>query len=418
MDIKAADLFLGRQPIVDRHQSIVGYHLLFRQGPENRADVDCERVATAKVVCAAFAELGIANALGTSWGMIRVDAEFVCDDALELLPREQVVLELSADQMSRPEVLSRCRDLRRAGYRLALADLPVTDEGQSAFLTVVDILRFDAWAVRQPGFRNLASRLGRLPIRLLASRVETAEDVERCQAFGFSLFQGYLFSRPAVIHGRKLVPSRKSVTGLITMLSSDADMHHVELVFKRNPALAINLLRLTNSVGIGLAVRVHSVGHAINLLGRRQVKRWLQLLLLAVGEDGRPEEAAPLMQLAALRGRMLELLAERRYAGNRNMSEMAFLAGLLSVTPAALGIPMGEILTQVAVAPEVRRALARGEGELGQLLQLVDRYDDNDVSGCAALLAEIGGGLSQHDLNTCLTEALGWVQEPAPLRSP
>jgi EAL and modified HD-GYP domain-containing signal transduction protein len=412
MDIEAADLFLGRQPILDRQQSVVGYELLFRQGPENRAQVACERAATAEVVCAAFAELGIANALGSYWGMLNVDAEFLCDDALELLPREHVVLELAAAEMARAEVLARCRELRKAGYRLALSGLPVTGELDRALLAVVDILRFDAAAVRSPAFRSLTSQLSRLPIRLLVGRVETIEDLSRCQSYGFSLFQGYYFSRPAIIHGRKLPPSLHGVAELISMLAGDADMRQVEAVFKRNPALSINLLRLTNSVGIGLAVRVHSVGHAINLLGRRQVRRWLQLLLLAGSQESDQDEATrPLMQLAALRGKMLELLAERRYAGNRNMSDMAFLTGMLSVTPAALGIPMSEILTQIAVAPEVRRALARGEGELGQLAKLVDRYDENDVAACAALLNDIGGGLNQHALNNCLTEALGWVQQ-------
>lgn len=411
MDVQVADLFLGRQPILDRRQSIVGYELLFRTGLENHAVVACERTATAEVVCAAFAELGIANALGSYWGMVNVDAEFLCDDAIELLPREQVVLELSAAEIARPAVLARCRELRKAGYKLALSGLPAEGELNRASLAVIDILRFDAEAVHGPAFRALSAQLGRLPIRLLVGRIETGEDLTRCLSFGFSLFQGYFFSKPAIIQGRKLVPSLHGVAELVDMLSGEADMRQVEAVFKRNPALSINLLRLTNSVGIGLAVRVHSVGHAVNLLGRRQVTRWLQLLLVAGRAEAEDEESLPLMQLAALRGKMLELLAERRYAGNRNISDMAFLAGMLSVTPAALGIPMSEILTQIAVAPEVRRALARGEGELGQLLQLVDRYDDNDVAACASLLAEIGGGLTQHTVNTCLTEALGWVQQ-------
>lgn len=405
-----AELFLGRQPILNHDQAIVGYELLFRAGPENRAEVACERQATAEVVVAAFAELGIANALGTRWGVINVDAEFVCDDAVELLPKNQVVLELAAAELAEPLVLGRCRELRKRGYAVSVSGIGEFDESARALVGAVDIVRIDAGAIDAPAQAGLVGSLARLPIKLLADRVESQEAMQRCRALGFRLFQGFYFAKPAVIHGRKLDPSLATIVQIINMLSEDADIGAIEAAFKHQPALTINLLRLSNSVGVGLAARVSSVRHALNLLGRRQLQRWLQLLLIAGPGESADVGGNALMQLAALRGRMLELLASRRYIGNRNLADMAFLAGILSVMPAALGLPMVEILAQIAVAPEVRRALARGEGEVGQLVQLIDRYDANDIDGCAALLAQIGG-LSQTALNTCLTDALAWVQQ-------
>lgn len=411
MHDQLADLFLGRQPILDRDQAIVGYELLFRSGPENQAQMLSGRQATAEVVCAAFAELGIANALGRCWGLINVVPEFVCDDAVELLPRAQVVLGLTAADIADPAVLARCRELRRSGYVLALSGISEISEATRVALSVVDMVRLDVPAGADDAFEGLAKRLAGTPVKLLANRVEDADAMDRCWSLGFRLFQGYYFARPVVIQGHKLDPSLQGIVHIINLLAGDADIGAIEEAFKHHPALAINLLRLTNSVGVGLAVRVTSVRHAVNLLGRRQLQRWLQLLLIA-GRSGAAEVSAnPLMQLAALRGRMLELLAGKCYPGNRNLADMAFLAGVLSLMPAALGLPMLEILGQIAVAPEVRRALARGEGELGMLLQLLNCYDDNNAPACAAALSQIGGSLTQSTINACLTEALTWVQQ-------
>lgn len=411
MPAPSADLFLGRQPILDQNRQMVGYELLFRTGPENRAQVACRSQATADVVCAAFAELGIADALGTRWGLINVDAGFLCSDAIGLLPKDHVVLELSADELSAPATAARCRELRQEGYRLALSGLTeITDTIRPA-LGLVDIIKLDVGILDDGRLKALAGQLGRLPAKLLAGRVETEEEMARCQALGFRLFQGYYFAHPAVLQGRKLDPALGGLVKIIDMLTSDADAGQIESAFKHQPALTINLLRLTNSVGVGLAVRVTSVRHAIAILGRRQLLRWLQLLLIAGRSDQADVNTNPLMQLAALRGRFIELLAERRYAGNRGLADMGFITGILSVMPAALGMPMVDILAQVAVAPEVRRALARQEGELGLLLRLMEDYDDNDVAACAADLDELGGGLGQPVLNATLTEALAWVQQ-------
>ena len=62
------------------------------------------------------------------------------------------------------------------------------------------------------------------------------------------------------------------------------------------------------------------------------------------------------------------------------------------------------------MASDARRALSRREGELGQLLDLIERYDDNDLAGTAGLLAR-RGNLTLHGLGGLLAEAIAWVQQ-------
>lgn len=413
MDNQLEEVFLGRQPILDRQQAVVGYELLFRAGRDNSAQIDNGRAATAEVVCMAFAELGLAKALGPQKAFINVDEDFLCDDAVGLLPKEMVVLEIGAAYARAPHVHQRSRDLREAGYEIALSGLTEAMEGLPPMLALCSFFKVDMGVLDDDGLGRLTTKLRGVAAasgaQLLACRVESPEQWKLCIDLGFHLFQGYYFAKPIIIEGRKLDSSTQGLIRLINLLADDAPTLAVDSAFKHEPALSVNLLRLTNSVGVGLASKVTSIRHAITVVGQRQLLRWLQLLLFSRGGGGIRNN--PLMQLAALRGALLEMFAERCYPSKKELREPAFLAGLMSVMPAALGVPMTEILTQIAVAPEVRRALARQEGDLGQLLSLIDAYDANDSDACQKILAAMPGRVSFQSLSLCLAEAIAWVQQ-------
>jgi EAL and modified HD-GYP domain-containing signal transduction protein len=116
------------------------------------------------------------------------------------------------------------------------------------------------------------------------------------------------------------------------------------------------------------------------------------------------------MQLAALKGNFMERLARRCYPQQSALHDQAFLAGLMSLMPAALGVPMEEILEQLAMAPALRQALLTRAGELGALLELTERYDDEDIEGVENALSMIGHRIGREVLNQCLAESIAWVQ--------
>jgi EAL and modified HD-GYP domain-containing signal transduction protein len=401
------EIFIGRQPILDLRQELIGYELFFRC-PDKAAEQSCSRlIATASVVCAAFSELGIGDALGEHKAYINADEKFIMDDVLELLPPANVVFELNFETVPDEAVLTRCRFLRERGYTLALARYTGLDQRASALLPMVGVVKIDVQAAGDQ-LADLAGGLLRLPLKLLAEKVETREQMENCRDLGFHLFQGYYFARPTIISGRQLSASQLGIIRLINQVARDADSIELEQSFKREPGLTVNLLRLVNSVGTGLGRRIDSLRQAVTVLGRKQLLRWLQLLLMASPESNGNPERNPLLQLAALRGRLMENLAGQSVPGNRALGDHAFLTGIMSLMPAALGLPMDEILTQISVAPEVHEALAAHEGPLGQLLALVERLDDNDWEGCDTLLAS-NDALSRESLNAGLTEALAWI---------
>lgn len=403
--MQGSNLFLGRQPILDRHQATLGYEFHFQQMDVEQGKALPAAMATAEMVCGAFAELGLSKALGKQLAFIPVDEEFLCNELIQVLPAEQVVL------VVKPEVsaaaIERCRELRSAGYTLAIEGCDGLNCGP--LLNLASYAKLDIDGCDETQLAATVSQLRVLPIKLIAGKVETPDTHALAERLGFNGYQGYYFARPVLVSGRKLSVATQTLLRLITLLNQDADTSKLEAVMKGEPGLVANLLRLSNAVGIiGVGAKTSSVRHAIALLGRDQLKRWLRLLMFA-HPDGRGIRSNPLMQLAALRGHFLELLVKRCYPARPQMADPAFIVGLMSVMPAALEMPMSEILEQITVSDEVRAALEDRSGQLGQLLELVEHYDNNNIDGAAAMLARMGGRLGNQTLNLCLSEAIAWM---------
>lgn len=407
------EVFIGRQPILDKDQGLAGYELLFRATTDNVANVNngtVATVATADVVCKAFAELGLANVFGQTRAFVNVDALFLGSDLVELLPKNIVVLEVGVDAFPDPALLARCQDLKAGGYAFSISGVTDVDDRLWPVVDLAGWLKIDIDGIPVDRLQTLARALSTTRRTLIAAHVESQSQMELCRLLGFHLFQGYYFAKPVIVEGRKLDASTQGLLRLIKQLAEDADPAILDAAFRTEPALVINLLRLTNSVGVGAHARITSIRHAIALLGHRQLQRWLQLLLFSHGD---PIDLAhnPLLQLAALRGRFMELLVEKLLPRQRELGDPAFITGLMSVVPAALGMSMTDVLAQIAIGDDVRRALAHRQGALGQLFALVECYDDNDIAGAQALLRPYGAHGTLGLLGEILGEALVWVQQ-------
>ena len=407
-DSPAGELFLGRQPILDAEGHLVAYELLFRGDHRNAAHITDGVQATATVIANAFAELAVGDALGSRRGFINVDFDFLFSDLLEILPRQSVVLEILETVPPTPAVVRRCADLKAQGFTLALDDVVRITPEYGALLHLVEFVKVDIQPLSRVELMQLVLKLKPLGKQLLAEKVDSREQMEHCRKLGFSLFQGYYFAKPTILVGKKLDPSQLALIKLMGLLLGDAETDQLEEALKSQPVLSLNLLRLTNSVGAGTAVRITSLRHAITVLGRRQLQRWLQLLLFA---SGSPQgTASPLLNLAATRGRLMELLAGQLQPGQAAFADQAFMVGIMSLMPALVALPIAELIAPLGVAPAVHDALCAGSGVLGAMLALTAASEGEDTGALAAALDALSA-ITPADYNRCLTQALAWAAQ-------
>ena len=402
------EIYIGRQPILDREQQMFAYELLFRSGnKQNSANIHDNLAATANVINHAFAELGIEQALGPYKGFINCDESLLLSDILEVLPTDKIVLEVLETVELTPQIVERCQELKARGFTIALDDFVNYEEKFKPLLDLIEIVKVDLLPLDAAGLARTTEALQKWPsIKLLAEKVDSREQAKHCHDLGYALFQGYYFAKPAIIAGRKLGHSQLALVRLLGLVLEDADNVVLEGVFKHEPGLTMNLMRLTNSVATGVRTKVTSLRHAITVLGRRQLQRWLQLLLYTNPQGG--NIASPLLQLAATRGRLMELLAAKLHPGRREFEDHAFMTGIMSLMPTLMGAPLEEILRGINISSEVHDALEKGEGELGILLKLSHALEIGDGQACHDLAEQLTN-VDHTTVNACLTQALAWA---------
>ncbi|MBB5017904.1 EAL and modified HD-GYP domain-containing signal transduction protein [Chitinivorax tropicus] len=405
MDVN--DFFLGRQPVVDRQQQLVGFELLFRRGGQNTAEITDDLSATATVINHACADVGIKEVLGPYFGLINVSADLLLSDTIELLPAEHIVLEILETVDLTPEVIARCHHLRQQGFRLALDDVIHLTPPMQALLPLISIMKLDIPAMSMESVKQVCRELAGSSIKVLAEKIDSADQFLQCKEAGVSLFQGYYFARPTIISGKATSPSETTLLRLLGLMVGDAETEEIEQCLKLSADLSINLMKMVNSVASGLNYKINSLHHAITVLGRRQLQRWLQLLLYTHGRQDQ-SGPSPLMQLASTRGRLMELLAARISPADKAMQERAFTVGLLSLLDALLNKPAIELLPPLNLADDINQALLDRSGPLGELLQLVVQTELIDSQQYCPILPR---GLNAAEFNQIQAEALCWVNE-------
>jgi EAL and modified HD-GYP domain-containing signal transduction protein len=364
--------------------------------------------ATASVIHHAFSEMGVQTVLGTQLGYINVSADMLLSDMVELLPKDQVVLELLETIQIDDAIVERCRALKLQGFTLALDDF-VYDDRYLPLLALVDIIKVDLLLHTPDELRDVVTQLKRWPVKLLAEKVDSAEQANYCHALGFDFFQGYYFARPSVLTAKRADASQLALIQLLGLVLKDAETQHIEHIFKQHPNLTYNLMRLVNSVASGAHRSITSLSQAIMVLGRTQLQRWLQLLLYTLQSGA--SYPSPLLMLAATRGKMMELLAQQQ-GSSADVCDEAFMAGILSLIDSLIDKPLADIVDELSLGKRLAAALLHRDGELGVLLKLIECVEQTDLDQASALLEQTSG-LSLSDLTAAEIEAMTWANQIA-----
>ncbi|WP_338758677.1 HDOD domain-containing protein [Massilia sp. METH4] len=275
-----------------------------------------------------------------------------------LLPAARFVLQVAAATLQDAEVRKRCYALADQGFRLLV-------EGEAGLHASQSGARGIAHGAK--GMPSMLSLLS-LPGPHWAHDVEDMARFTACRDAGMHWFSGpYARRRTAEADNGT---SRKRLLSLLGLLAQDADSRELETVLKQDPALSYHLLKLVNSAAFGFSNPIHNFGQAINLLGRRQLQRWLQLLLYArPQQDGLPN---PLLPEAARRAAQMEALCKLQ-GGDRDRQDLAFVAGVFALLDELLAMPMAEIVAALTLDPDVVSALLDRTGPFGALLALVEQ---------------------------------------------
>ncbi len=400
------DVFVARQPIFDERDRLFAYELLYRSGAQqNWANgVSADQMCTDTVIHALLS-IGMAPLTGGTLAFVNMTRDFLLTGQYQLFEPKTVVIELLESVDPEPEVIAACEQLRRKGYTLALDDF-VNAPGYEPLLALASIVKIDVLNKSEAEVKRVADDLRKYGVRLLAERVETAEVRDMCRRHGYTLFQGYYYSKPQIVSHRELSVEHSTMLRLLNLLEdTKASDGEIENAFKSDPSLSYKLLRIANSAAFG-GRDVTSIGFALRMVGRGVLHRWLTVLLVSsvASNNG---IALELVLAALVRARLAELAGER--SGRRSEMGPLFLVGLFSLLDALLRMPMEGILARMAIGQEVKDALLTRSGPYASTLALVEAQERGDWSAVQDAAEAVGLSMSQ--VSALYTEALGWAGE-------
>jgi c-di-GMP-related signal transduction protein len=390
--------FVARQPVFDRTQKVYGYELLFRDGLENACTGEPE--AASRSTLDSTLLFGLNTLCDGRLAFVNCTREALLKDLITLLPPDQTVAEILETVEPGDRVIAACKRLKAAGYLIALDDFAPNDP-RASLCEFADILKIDVQATRIEERAALMRRFGS-GRKMLAEKLETPLEFRQARDMGFSLFQGYFFRRPEIMMAREVPANKLHYMRLLEMVCRvELDMGELEKRIKEEAAICYRLLRYLNSPLFGFSLEIKSIRHAMAILGEREIRRWIRLVV-AVSAAG--QSCNELVLTALARARFCESLAVRLKLEND-----LFLMGLLSVMDAILEVHMEVVLGQVPVDKDTKAALLGQAGALRPVYQLMLAQESAEWEQSSALAQQLK--LSDEEVADLWWQALRWAEQ-------
>jgi hypothetical protein len=354
----SADVFIRREPVVNRNRTITASRLIV-YAPSSAAAAEAlnelsDTWPTARSVLVSLAGVHPDEDLG-AWQA-----------------PSNVMLEIPAAGLDDPAVqalIARCVD----------SEMPLCLDGYLPGMTLPAAaqFRFLLADVRR------APKVVDAPGLLLAKELRDASSFEAAVSGGYAGAAGWFFLHNLPVTN-KLNPAHAQIVRVLSLVRNNAAVREIETALKFDVTLSYKLLRYINSAGFGLSCEIQSFRHAVTILGYEKLNRWLSLLLVTASKD----PAAPaLMQTAIARGRFMELVGKSFF--DRTQLDNLFITGTFSLLDILLGANLKAALDELHLPEAINNALLNREGIFAPFLELALACEQSDVATLAALAGQL-----------------------------
>ena len=391
--------FVARQPIFDRAQNVFGYEILFRNGVEDYFNADPELAARSTLDSSLL--FGINMLCDNRRAFVNCTRDVLFKDLITLLPPNQTVAEILETVEPEDRVIAACKRLKAFGYLIALDDF-APDDPRLPLCEFADIIKVDVRATQPEERAGMIRRFGSPKCKMLAEKLETPHEFQQAREMGFVYFQGYFFCRPEIVIGREVPASRLHYIRLLEMVShSEIDMRELEQMLKQEASISYRLLRYLNSPLFGFALEIKSIRHAMAVLGEREMRRWVRLVVTVGAAE---QKCSELVLMGLARARFCELLPDRLHSNSD-----LFLMGLLSIMDAILEVSMDLLLEQLPVDRETKATLLGQDSSIRPLYQLMLAQEAGEWAQSSAIAKQLN--LPDEEVASTWWRALQWAQE-------
>tara|TARA_B110000858_G_scaffold189336_1_gene235959 strand:- start:26557 stop:27825 length:1269 start_codon:yes stop_codon:yes gene_type:complete len=388
-----SNVHIVRRPLLNTNLEVYAYDLLYGEVEPPKTSWGNE---TCQVILDVFLDIGLKVISEDCPSVISITDDFIHGRLPLPFPPDDVILELPSS-LHKPDMpLVPLQALCAKGYKLSLlANDP--SAGYEKILEHIYMLKVDLSVWSKDQLEVFIPKLLVRDVKLVAINVNTQDEQVYCQELGFEFFQGQFVSEPIVVSGSTLKPSRMALLNILKLLEDpDCDISDLEDLISQDITLSYKILRIINSAFYGFRRKIDSVKQAVVSLGLKVIRDWFIVISLTDIDD-KPES---LMFQTLQRARMMQLFADVMGLNK----DTGFTVGLFSSIDAIMDQPMDIILKSLPLSHEITDALLDREGILGELLDIVIRYEKGDWESINSV------GFEASELSTYYFESMIWAR--------
>lgn len=372
---------LGRQSVSNEKYEIYAYDILYRSDDSDVNSTDLGFSASS--VATVLNDFGSENVIGTYKGFIRVDTQFLSEDIIYSISKEQFVLMVLQSSLLDKQLPQKLNELTLQGYAFGLNDVVVNEETLGAIVSYVDYVDSVKIDVLNSDITTVDKLIKILKLKektIIAAKVETDELYEKYKDKGADYFQGYYIKRPNIIETTSFNTSQEQILHIWNLLQNNADTKEIVKSLESNHALALKLMQFINSSFFSFRTKIASIKQIINLLGRNALSNWILLFMLS-GKNKNTSKNHPLLLMVINRTEiMVGLLKLVKPDALQSEKDTAYLVGMLSLIHLLFEIEHREFLHKLRVTDEIEEAMFEAKGFFGQLLVMTRYIENADIS--------------------------------------
>ena len=363
---------VARQPILNRKKETVAYELLFRTFNKEK-EFDGSQ-ATAEVITSSLDLIGLDNLTGGKHAFINFTAELIKSEIADLLPQKKIGIEILEDIKIDQELISSSQRVKDSGHILLLDDF-IYQKELIPLIEMADIIKIDFLQTTGQRRKKIMEHIKsnhNPDVKFLAEKIENYEEFKAAYQMGYDYFQGYFFTKPDTISTRKIPSYKFNYLQVINELNMpEPDFREISKIIKNDISMSYSLLRTINAAIYGY--KVSSIKQAAALLGLNKLKKWAMLYFIKGLSDDKPDA---LFNNTLIRAKMAELIAVN--LNLKNKSSEYYTAGILSMLDAYLDRPLKNIIKELSLTDEVKKAILNQEGKMGEILKLISYFEKAD----------------------------------------
>lgn len=361
-------VYVARQPIYNSDKSLFGYELLYRDSDKNCYSNINEDKATRELTYNVLSEFDFYSLTNEKYGFINFTKESLMSELPLFFNPNNIIIEILENVDLDQSLIDRILFLKEKNYKFALDDF-IDDGTYDAIVPYIDIIKVEYSLLDEEKRKNIAKKYRNK--KLLAERIETQNDYNNAIDDGYTLFQGYYFSKPIMISKASINIGASTYIRLWKEISkANPSFDSLADIIKIDAGVTYKLLALMNTPIYYRIGKINSIKQALVRLGINETKKWILLLFLRDVSNTDNDEFA---KVSLIRAIFMEKLISK--LGYSNMSNDAYMVGLLSMIDNTLEQDILDVLDTLELSNNTKMALINKEGILYEILECIKEYE-------------------------------------------